>query len=159
MPDQIVLNPKMGIMIQVRANSFNVGKIVETWACNVVVGGDRKPKTVYNSTIQGEFITPQLIFSEAKLYFKYLWEKGVASMPISKTLDISNGGPLPTAINLLIDPPFSCATEKLTLAPQRTEQVLIKFDPGMKQDRLSDNISGKLNISHIGHPQKDVVLL
>ncbi len=53
-------------------------------------------------------------------------------MPISKTLDISNGGPLPTAINLLIDPPFSCATEKLTLAPQRTEQVLIKFDPGMK---------------------------
>lgn len=73
-----------------------------------------------------------LNFSEAKLYFKYLWEKGVASMPISKTLDITNGGPLPTSINLLIDPPFSCATEKLTLAPNRMEQVLIKFDPGMK---------------------------
>lgn len=53
-------------------------------------------------------------------------------MPISKTLDITNGGPLPTSINLLIDPPFSCATEKLTLAPNRLEQVLIKFDPGMK---------------------------
>jgi len=114
---------------------------------------------VYNTTVQGDFITPQLNFSEAKLYFKYLWEKGVASMPISKTLDITNSGPLPTSINLLIDPPFSCATEKLTLAPNRADQVLIKFDPGMKQDRLSDNISGKLNISHIGHPQKDVVLL
>ncbi len=34
-------------------------------------------------------------------------------MPISKTLEIANGGPLPTAMNLLIDPPFSCATEKL----------------------------------------------
>ena len=125
---------------------------METWACNVVVGGDRKPKTVYNTSIQGDFITPQLVFSEAKLYFKYLWEKGVASMPISKNLDITNGGPLPTAVNLLIDPPFSCATEKLTLAPGKMEQVMIKFDPGMKQDRLSDNISGKLNISHISHP-------
>jgi len=29
----------------------------------------------------------------------------------------------------------------------------------MKQDRLSDNIGGKLAISHIGHPQKDIVQL
>ena len=60
------------------------------------------------------FITPQLVFSEAKLYFKYLWEKGVASMAISKNLDITNGGLLPTAVNLLIDPPFSCVTERET---------------------------------------------
>ena len=50
-PDQIILNPKMGIPIQFRANSFNMGKIVETWQCNVTVGGDRKPKTVYNTTV------------------------------------------------------------------------------------------------------------
>ena len=157
MPDTIVLNPKMGIPIQFRANSFNVGKITETWVCNVTVGGDRKPKTVYNSIVGGEFITPGLNFSEPKLFFKYLWEKGVTSMPIQKTLDITNGGPLPTTINLKIDPPFSCATEKLTLAPAKTDTIKIDFDPGMKQDRLSDNISGKLNISHVGHPQKDVV--
>lgn len=29
----------------------------------------------------------------------------------------------------------------------------------MKQDRLSDNITGKLAISHVGHPQKDLVQL
>ena len=57
------------------------------------------------------------MFSEPKLFFKYLWEKNVASMPIAKSLDITNGGPLPTTITLKIDPPFSCATEKLTLAP------------------------------------------
>ena len=73
-------------------------------------------------------------------------------MPITKTLEITNSGPLPTSINLKIDPPFSCVTEKLTLAPKITEVIKIDFDPGMKQDRLSDNISGKLNISHIGHP-------
>jgi hypothetical protein len=78
-------------------------------------------------------------------------------MPISKTLDIVNGGPLPTSMNLLIDPPFSCATEKLQLASGASDSVLIKFDPGMKQDRLSDNITGKLAISHVGHPQKDIV--
>jgi hydrocephalus-inducing protein len=149
----------MGIHIQFRANSFNTGKIAETWTCNVTVGGDRKPKTVYNTTVQGDFITPGLAFSDPKLYFKYLWEKGVASMPITKALDITNEGPLPTTINLKIDPPFSCATEKLSLAPKLTETIKIDFDPGMKQDRLSDNISGKLNITHVGHPQKDLVHL
>jgi hydrocephalus-inducing protein len=81
----------------------------------VTSGGERKPKVAYNASIQGDFITPMLVFSEAKLFFKYLWEKGVPSMPISKTLDITNSGPLATSMNLLIDPPFSCATEKLTL--------------------------------------------
>lgn len=50
-PDQIVLNPKMGIMIQVRANSTAVGKIVENWLCNVTSGGERKPKVAYNASI------------------------------------------------------------------------------------------------------------
>ena len=73
-------------------------------------------------------------------------------MPITKNLDITNGGPLATTINLKIDPPFSCAAERLTLTPSKIETVKIDFDPGMKQDRLSDNISGKLNITHVGHP-------
>lgn len=30
-PESIVLNPKMGIMIEFRANSFNTGKISEPW--------------------------------------------------------------------------------------------------------------------------------
>jgi len=64
-------------------------------------------------------------------------------MPIQKTLEITNSGPLATSMNLLIDPPFSCATEKFTLQPASSESVSIKFDPGMKQDRLSDNIGGK----------------
>mmetsp|Transcript_8825 Transcript_8825/g.8169 ORF Transcript_8825/g.8169 Transcript_8825/m.8169 type:complete len:356 (+) Transcript_8825:308-1375(+) len=80
-------------------------------------------------------------------------------MPITKQLDISNAGPLPTTISLKIDQPFSCATEKLILASGKTEQIKIDFDPGMKQDKLSDNISGKLNISHDKHPWKDSVIL
>ena len=70
-PDTIVLNPKMGIMIQIKANSQINGKVVENWFCNVTSGGDRKPKAAYNSFIQGDFMTPILNFSEAKLYFKY----------------------------------------------------------------------------------------
>jgi hydrocephalus-inducing protein len=149
----------MGIMIQIKANSQINGKIVENWFCNVTSGGDRKPKAAYNAFIQGDFITPTLNFSDPKLYFKYQWEKGVPSMPISKNLEITNGGPLGTSMNLLIDPPFSCATEKLALQPGQSDSILIKFDPGMKQDRLSDNITGKLAISHVGHPQKDLVQL
>ena len=115
--------------------------------------------------MRGEFITPSLSFSEPKLYFKYLWEKGVASMPINKTLTLANAGPLPTTINLRIDPPFSCATERLTLAASdpntetKPETISIDFDPGMKQDRLSDNITGKLTIAHKDHPHRDIVQL
>ena len=50
-PDTIVLNPKMGIMIQIKANSQLNGKIVENWFCNVTSGGDRKPKAAYNAFI------------------------------------------------------------------------------------------------------------
>jgi hydrocephalus-inducing protein len=107
----------------------------------------------------GEFITPSLSFSEPRLQFKYLWEKGVASMPITKTLSLANAGPLPTTITLRIDPPFSCAADKLTLTGKDPETISIDFDPGMKQDRLSDNITGKLTISHANHPHRDVVPL
>lgn len=50
-----------------------------------------------------------------KLDFKYVWEKGVPAMPISKDLTIKNTGPLSTAIMLKIDQPFSCPVDKLTL--------------------------------------------
>lgn len=93
-------------------------------------------------------------------------------MPINKTLSLANAGPLPTTVTLRIDPPFSCATERLTLMPgeeivkgervslkREPETISIDFDPGMKQDRLSDNISGKLTISHANHPHRDVVQL
>lgn len=108
---------------------------MENWQCQATIGGDRKPKVAFNANVQGEFITPSLSFSEARLYFKYLWEKGVASRPINKTLRLSNAGPLPTTITLRIDPPFSCATERLTLTngeDSKEETISIDFDPGMK---------------------------
>jgi len=107
----------------------------------------------------GEFGTPHLNFSDPKLDFKYIWVKGVASMPITKTLSLSNAGPLPTTVNLRIDPPFSCPTEKLTLENNEPQTISIDFDPGMKQDRMSDKISGKLTIAHANHPHRDVVHL
>jgi len=158
-PENMVLSAKMGYKVQFRANSFNVGKVLENYQCQATIGGERKGKVAFNTNVTGEFITPSLSFSEARLAFKYLWEKGVASMPINKTLSLANAGPLPTTITLRIDPPFSCATERLTLTNEEPETISIDFDPGMKQDRLSDNISGKLTISHANHPHRDVVQL
>ena len=62
-PSEITLNPRMGIMVEFRANSFQVGKISEPWQCQVVIGSDRKPKPVFNSNIFGNFITPSLQFN------------------------------------------------------------------------------------------------
>lgn len=149
----------MGIMVEFRANSSQTGKISEPWQCQVVIGNDRKPKNVFNPIIFGNFITPILQFNQPQLKFKYLWEKGVPAAPITTDLSISNMGPLPTTINLKIDQPFSCPSEKLTLEKDAKEVIRVDFDPGMKQDRLSDHISGKLTISHDGHPHKDIVAL
>ena len=129
----------------------------EEWQCQCTIAGERKPKVAFSTRVFGKFINPSLSFSEPKLFFKYLWEKGVASMPITKTLSLANSGPLPTTVTLRIDPPFSCATEKLTLTNGEPEIIRIDFDPGIKQDRLSDNITGKLTIAHSNHPHRDVV--
>lgn len=158
-PETVVLNPKMGIMIEFRANSSSVGKMSEPWQCQVIIGNDRKPKNVYNPLVFGNFITPSLQFNHPQLKFKYLWEKGVPAAAIQEELKISNMGPLATTINLKIDQPFSCLSEKLTLEKDASEMIKVDFDPGMKQDRLSDTINGKLMISHDGHPHKDVLAL
>lgn len=81
------------------------------------------------------------------------------SAPITQELQIKNMGPLATTITLKIDQPFSCPVEKLTLEKDGSDTIKIDFDPGMKQDRLSDHINGKLTISHDGHPHKDIVNL
>jgi hydrocephalus-inducing protein len=106
-PDQIVLQPKMGIFIQFRANSFTKGKMSEQFICNSIVGGERKPREVFKTTCVGNFIGPQLEYSDPKLCFKYKWEKNVPAMPIQKPLDITNIGDLETSVTLKIIPPFS----------------------------------------------------
>ena len=32
-PENMVLNPKMGYKVQFRANSFNIGQVLENWHC------------------------------------------------------------------------------------------------------------------------------
>ena len=106
---------------------------MENWQCLGTILNDRKPKILFDTNVMGEFGTPHLNFSDPKLDFKYIWIKGVPSTPITKTLSLSNAGPLATTINLRIDPPFSCATEKLTLEGNNEKQTIsIDFDPGMK---------------------------
>jgi hydrocephalus-inducing protein len=62
-PEKVTLNPKMGIMIEFRANSFKTGKISEIWQCQVMTGAERKPKPVWTLNVFGNFITPTLMFN------------------------------------------------------------------------------------------------
>jgi hypothetical protein len=41
----------MGIMVQFKANSATIGKIIENWLCNVTTGGERKPKVAYDANV------------------------------------------------------------------------------------------------------------
>jgi hydrocephalus-inducing protein len=136
-----------------------------------MIGAERKPKPVWTLNVFGNFITPSLMFNgvekqrekgglvPTKLDFKYVWEKNIPANPITKELVIKNSGPLPTAIMLKIDQPFSCPVDKLNLAKGQEESIKIDFDPSIQQNRCSDHLNGKLQISHAGHPHKDTVLL
>lgn len=149
----------MGIMIEVRAFSHQIGQISEPWQCQYIIGSDRKPKVAWSANIFANFITPSLQFNYPKLEFKYEWEKGVPAQAKIENLSIKNTGPLKTTLGLKIEPPFSCSVETLTLEKDHEDTVRVEFDPSSKQDRVSDTINGKLVISHEGHPHKDLVPL
>ncbi len=60
--------------------------------------------------IEGEFTQPNLIYSEKKLNFKYIWEvadKDIKVLPLEKTLELTSGSSLPLDFTLKVSPPFS----------------------------------------------------
>jgi hypothetical protein len=71
LPETMVLNPKMGYKVRFRALSANTGDCEEAWACQISVGGDRKPQVAFTPKVSGCFIQPSLNFSEQTLAFKY----------------------------------------------------------------------------------------
>ena len=50
-PETMQLNPKMGYKVQFRANSSNIGKVLENWQCQATIGGERKPKIAFNVNV------------------------------------------------------------------------------------------------------------
>ena len=158
-PETISLPPKTGIMFQFRANSIRKGKLPEQFQLTTQAANERKQTQLYNTTIEGEFINPTLVFSEPKIYFKYSWEKGEPFRTISKNLDVTCACQLPTNFLLKVQPPFSINSENFSLLPGKTSSVKVDFDPGLKYDRVSDKIKSKLQVIHVDHPHKEFVEL
>lgn len=144
-------------MFQFRAYSTRLGKIPEVYMLQSCVGSERKSNVLYTTTIEGDFIKPTLVCSERKLFFKYAWEKNVPFMPISKTLELTCGSSLPVNFTLKCGAPFSINQDQFSLLPGKSAQVRVDFDPGYKTDRRSGEQEGKLVISHLEHPHKDII--
>lgn len=153
------LPEKHGILFQFKAYSVKKGKISETFWLNSQAGNERKTNTLYVTNVEGEFILPNLIFSERRLFFKYSWEKNVPFMPISKNLELSCGSQLPVNFMLKVTPPFSINQEEFALLPGKSAAVRVDFDPGQKVDRVSGKQPGKLQVVHKDHPHREVVEL
>ncbi|EGR28756.1 hypothetical protein IMG5_169530, partial [Ichthyophthirius multifiliis] len=156
-PESVTLPAKHGIMFQFRAYAVKTGKFQEQFILNSVIGNDRKSHQLYQTTIEGEFIRPTLKFNEKKIYFKYIWEKNVPFMQISKDLEITCISILKTNFMLKTIPPFSINKEKVQLSYGEKEIIRVDFDPGYKVDRVSGEQLGKLTITHQDHPHKDTI--
>ena len=78
-------------------------------------------------------------------------------MPISKNLEITCGSSLPVNFTLKCQPPFSISQEQFSLLPGKSTSLRVDFNPGFKSDRKSGELEGKLTITHLEHPHKDII--
>jgi hydrocephalus-inducing protein len=72
-PESETIPPKYGRNFKFIAHSTKKGKISEQFQLISQIGTERKPNILKTMTIEGEFIQPNLIFSDKKLTFKYKW--------------------------------------------------------------------------------------
>ena len=60
------------------------GKISEQFLLLSQVGNERKANQLKVMNIEGEFTQPNIVYSEKKINFKYVWEKNAPTVPLEK---------------------------------------------------------------------------
>lgn len=126
------------------------------------MGTERKANQLKVMSIEGEFTQPNLIYSEKKLNFKYVWQiedKEVKVPVLEKTLELTSGSSLPLDFTLKVSPPFSVSEETHFLEPGASTSVKVQFDPNYKVDKVSGILNGKINVVFADHPYREVVEL
>lgn len=58
------------------------GNISEQFLLMSQVGNERKANQLKVMNIEGEFTQPNIIYSEKKINFKYVWEKSIQTVPL-----------------------------------------------------------------------------
>ena len=154
-PETIVLPAKTGLMFQFKAHSTEVSKIKEQFVLTTSINSERKSTTLFTSTFEGDFIRPQLIFNKKALNFQYIWEKNVEVTTISQDLEIICGSPLATNFSLFVEPPFSVFPNNVSMLSGKKAIIRIDFDPTLKKDKISGQISDKIWIKHFKHPKNE----
>lgn len=154
-PETIVLPAKTGLMFQFKAHSTEVGRIREQFVLSSSINTERKTNPLFTSTFEAEFIRPQLVFNKKALNFQYVWEKDTSANIISQDLEITCGSPLAANFSLYVEPPFTVFPDNVSLLPGKKAVVRIDFDPTLKKDRVSGQISDKIWIKHYKHPKNE----
>ena len=110
--------------------------------------------------IEGEFIQPNIVYSEKKLNFKYVWDvpdKDIKVPPLEKILELTSGSSLPLDFNLKVTPPFSVSDDVHSLEPGASTKIKVQFDPNFKIDKVSGILNGKINVVFSDHPHREAV--
>ena len=99
----------------------------------------------------GAFVVPVLNYSEAKLFFKYIWQGESKQEPIVKDRTISGSCEDPSknaSVRLNAPVPFRIkdAVEKLSLMPGAEQTIQVEFDPSGIEGRESKLVKNNLEI-------------
>eukprot|EP01022_Parablepharisma_sp_SALTPOND_P020800 TRINITY_DN386_c0_g1_i3.p1 TRINITY_DN386_c0_g1~~TRINITY_DN386_c0_g1_i3.p1 ORF type:complete len:4093 (+),score=589.86 TRINITY_DN386_c0_g1_i3:873-13151(+) len=144
------LEPQHGFTLNCKARSKAVQKaLVEGFRFLAGTEGTRKEEAIFIVYFRGNFILPQLTFSEPKLYFKYRWQGEHKREPIVHDLEIaceSEDSSKGTSFRLNLPLPFRIKEpiEKMALMPGAKQKIQIEFDPSGTEDRFCRTINGNL---------------
>jgi len=148
----VILEPQHAFTLNCRAKSkMPQENRIEKFKFTSYFEGTRKEEDIFVVMFVGSFVVPTLSYSEAKLFFKYIWRGEDKQEPIVKDLKITCNCEDPTkgaSFRLNVPVPYRIkgAVEKMTLMPGDSQNIQVEFDPSGIEGRESKTVPGNLEI-------------
>jgi len=166
-PAEVELRPRTAVTFTFRGYSMKSGYINENLICEAKVGKEKNSKVVFKTVVQAEFTNPLLEVGTAPggLDFSYTWSQDEETKLLNynkslcpeQILELTNKTSLPLVFSLKASQPFHLDKLDWSLDAGEIAQVSVGFDPSYRNDRQSQRIESKIQVSYPEHPQRDTI--
>lgn len=157
-PENVIMEPKTAYRFTFLATSPVAGVVEETLVCNETLEKSGSlGKQIFRPRLTASFVAPQLLLSASELTFKFFWEKHKPIAHMQEPLKLENTGPLEVAFRVHVPQPFTVDVEEGCIPPHGSQEIIVDFYPGFKNDRKSGVEKRKLTVQYDDHPAVNTV--
>jgi hydrocephalus-inducing protein len=126
-------------------------EVIEQFKFTASFENARKDEDIFIVKFVGDFVVPHIAFSEAKLFFPYIYQGEDKREPIAKELEIAcecDDATKGASFRLNVPIPFRTkgTVEKMALMPGEKQKIVIEFDPSASEGRESRLVTGNLEL-------------